>query len=274
MRKMVLLALSLLFVFAAVFSANCAAQETISITGSTSILPLTQHVAEAYMQRHPEVRISVAGRGTCVGIRAIIDGTADIAGVSRRLSKKELKLCDQRGVQPVLLLVAQGCVVPVVDPANPVSGLTTAQLKDAYIGKISSWQALGGPPKPITVLNRDSNSGTFGIFRLLVLNGARVRRDALMLASNGAMDQAVTGTPLARGYVGLGYLGPQLKTLAVDGVTASADSVRNGSYPLSRPLYLVTPGQPKGAVKRFLDFVRGPKGREIAQMEGFVPAAQ
>jgi len=271
MRKIIFLALCFLLFAALLPSADCASQETISIAGSTSILPFSQHAAEAYMQRHPEVRISVAGRGSSVGIRAIIDGTADIAGVSRQLRKKEFDLCAQRGVRPVLHLVALGCVVPVVDPANPISGLSVAQLKDVYTGKISSWQELGGPTKPIAVLNRDSNSGSFGIFRLMVLEGARVRRDALMLASNGAMVQAVIGNPLALGYVGMGYLGPQIKALAVDGIPASAASVRSGKYPLSRPLFLITRGQPQGALKRFLDFVQGPLGREIAVEEGFVP---
>ena len=252
-------------------SQPAAGLETIVIAGSTSLLPFTQHAAEAYMKRFPEVRISVAGRGSSVGVRAIIDGTADIAGISRGLRKKELALCAQRGVKPVTHLVALGCVVPVVDRSNPVSGLGVAQIREVYTGKISSWRELGGPDKPIAVMNRDSNSGTFGMFRLLVLDQARVRSDALMLASNGAMVQAVSGNPLALGYVGLGYLGPQLKALAVDGIPVSMATVRNGTYPLARPLYLITKGQPMGAVKRFLDFVRGPEGQMIAQQEGLVP---
>jgi phosphate transport system substrate-binding protein len=245
--------------------------DTIAIAGSTSLLPLTQHAAEAYMKRHPEVRISVAGRGSGVGIRGIIDSTADIAGVSRELSKKELKLCAQRGVKPVTHQVAVGCVVPVVDKSNPISSLSLAQLKDVFTGEIKSWQELGGPAKPIAVMNRDSNSGTFVMFRLMVLDQARVRPDALMLASNGAMVQAVSGNPLALGYVGLGYLGSELKALAVDGITVSMANVRNGTYPLSRPLYLITKGEPKGAVKDFLEFVLSPEGQMIAQEEGFVP---
>jgi phosphate transport system substrate-binding protein len=253
---------------------QAAALDTIVIAGSTSLLPFSQHVAEIYMKRHPDVRISVAGRGSRVGIRAIIDGTADIAGVSRQLSKNELKLCETRGVQPVSHLVALGCVVPVVDAANPLKGLSVAQLKDIYTGKINAWQELGGPAGPIAVMNRDSNSGTFGIFRLLVLGKARVRRDALMLASNGAMVQAVTGNPLALGYVGLGYLSPGIKALAVGGVTANLTTIRNRTYPLSRPLYLVTSGQPMGEIKRFIDFAMGPEGREIARQQGLVPIEQ
>ncbi len=270
MRKIICLALCLLLWPIALPSAIWAAQTSVSIVGSTSLLPFTQHAAEAYMQRHPEVRISVAGRGSGVGIRGIIDGTADIAGVSRELSKKELALCAQRGVRPVIHLVALGCVVPVVDKSNPISGLSVAQLKSVYTGKTSSWQGLGGPAGPIAVLNRDSNSGTFVMFRLLVLDQARVRRDALMLASNGAMVQGLIGNPLALGYVGLGYLGPQLKALAVDGIPVSVATVRNGTYPLSRPLYLLTRDQPQGAVKDFLDFVQSPQGQMIAQREGLV----
>jgi phosphate transport system substrate-binding protein len=271
MRKMISLAYVLLLISALLPYADASAQETISIAGSTSILPFTQHAAEVYMERHPEVRISVAGRGSSVGIRGIIDNTADIADVSRELSKKELKLCAQRGIKPVTHQVALGCVVPVVDKSNPISGLSLAQLKDIFTGKIDSWQALGGPAKPIAVMNRDSNSGTFVMFRLMVLDQARVRPDALMLASNGAMVQAVSGNPLALGYVGLGYLGPELKALAVDGIPVSMANVRNGTYPLSRPLYLITRGEPKGALRDFLEFVLGPEGQMIAQEEGLVP---
>jgi phosphate transport system substrate-binding protein len=267
----VLLLLILSSFFSTALGHPARAAETISIAGSTSLLPFTQHAAEAYMKRHPEVRISVAGRGSGVGIRGIIDCTADIAGVSRQMGKKELSLCEQRGVKPVTHKVALGCVVPVVDKSNQISGLSVAQLKYIYTGKISSWQALGGPAKPIAVMNRDSNSGTFVMFRLMVLDGARVRRDALMLASNGAMVQAVSGNQLALGYVGLGYIGPGLKPLSVNGIPISVANVRNGTYPLSRPLYLITRGAPKGAVKDFLEFVLGPEGQMIAQKEGLVP---
>lgn len=274
MRKMIYFALCLLLWPAALPSAIWAAQVSVAIAGSTSLLPFSQHAAEAYMQRHPEVRVSVAGRGSRVGIRAIIDGTADIAGISRQLSKRELELCEKRGVQPVSHLVALGCVVPVVDAANPITGVSVAQLKDVYLGKINSWQKLGGPARPIAVMNRDSNSGTFGMLRLLVLDQARVRRDALMLASNGAMVQAVTGNPLALGYVGMGYLSPKIKALTVNGIAASTATVRNQTYPLARPLYLITRGPPLGEIKRFLVFMKSPEGRHIAQQEGLVPPSQ
>ncbi|KMY68684.1 hypothetical protein AAU61_03435 [Desulfocarbo indianensis] len=248
-----------------------AGQESISLVGSTSLLPLSQHLAEAYMLRHPQVRVSVAGRGSGVGVRAIIDGTADIAGVSRELSAREIDLCEKRGVKPVAHLAALGCVVPVVDRANPVAGLSREQLKDVYAGKINSWRALGGPARPIAVMNRDTNSGSMVLFRLLVMGGGRVRRDALMLASNGAMVQAVAGNPLALGYVGLGYLEPRLKPLAINGVAASLATVRSGAYPLSRHLYLLTGGRPQGRVKEFLDFMAGPQGQEIVRRQGLIP---
>jgi len=246
-------------------------RESISVAGSTSLLPLSQHLAEAYMLRHPEVRVSVAGRGSGVGVRAIIDGTADVAGVSRELSAREIDFCGKRGVKPVAHLAALGCVVPVVDRANPAASLSLEQLKEVYAGKINSWRALGGQARPIAVMNRDTNSGSLVLFRLLVMGGDRVRPDALMLASNGAMAQAVAGNPLALGYVGLGYLEPRLKPLAINGVSASLATVRSGAYPLSRRLYMLTRGRPQGRVKEFLDFMAGPEGQEIVKRQGLIP---
>ncbi len=244
---------------------------TITITGSTTVLPIAQKAAEVYMSRHPQVRISVAGTGSGDGIKSLLDGTASIADASRDMKKKEKDLARKRGVNPVRHTVALDCIVPVVNPANPVKNLTMAQLRDIYTGKLRNWKQVGGWDKPIVVISRDSSSGTFEVWNHKVLKKARVRPDAQLQASNGAVAQAVAGNRYAIGYVGIGYLNPKLKALTVNGIKASLASARDRSYPVARALYMFTRGEPTGVVKDFLDFVKGPEGQKIVAAEGFVP---
>lgn len=247
------------------------AQERVSITGSTTVLPIAQKAAEEFMKKHPEVKISVAGSGSGDGIKAIIDGTADIGNSSRDMKQKELEAAKAKGATVVRHVVAYDCIVPVVHPANKVSDLTLEQLKGIYTGKIKRWKEVGGEDKPIVVISRDSSSGTFEVWNHKVLKDERVRPDAQLQASNGAVAQAVAGNKYAIGYVGIGYLNPKLKPLRVGGKEANASTARDGSYPISRELYMFTRGEPQGPVKAYLDFVKGPAGQQIAKQEGFVP---
>jgi phosphate transport system substrate-binding protein len=246
------------------------AAEKLTITGSTTVLPIAQKAAEDYMKRNPDVQISVAGTGSGDGIKAIIDGTADIGDSSRDMKDEEIELAKFKGVTPVKHVVAMDCIVPVVHLSNPVDNLTLEQLKAIYTGKIKNWEELGGPKKTIVVVSRDSSSGTFEVWNKMVLNEERVRPDAQLQASNGAVAQTVAGNKYAVGYVGLGYLNPRLKAVKVDGVMASPETAKDGSYPVARELYMFTSGEPNGALKGFLNFVKGPEGAKIVGEEGFV----
>lgn len=248
-----------------------AAAGQITMTGSTTVLPIAQKAAEEYMKKHPDVNISVAGTGSGDGIKSIIDGTADIGDASRDMKDKEVDLAKSKGVTPVRHVVALDCIVPVVHPSNPVGELSLEQLKAIYTGKIRNWKEVSGPNKTLVVVSRDSSSGTFEVWNHKVLKKARVRPDAQLQASNGAVAQAVAGNKYAIGYVGIGYLNPKLKAVKVEGVTASAKTAMDGSYPVARQLYMFTNGEPTGEVKAFLDFVKGPEGQKIAEEVGFVP---
>ncbi|MCB2225507.1 MAG: PstS family phosphate ABC transporter substrate-binding protein [Desulfarculaceae bacterium] len=253
-------------------AAPAMAGETISITGSTTVLPIAQKAAEVYMKQNPGVRISVAGTGSGDGIKAVIDGTADIGDASRDMKKKEIALAKKKGHSPIKNVVALDCIVPVVNPANPVKDLSLAQLKDIYAGKVKNWKDVGGLDKTIVVISRDSSSGTFEVWNKKVLGKkTRVRPDAQLQASNGAVAQAVSGNKYAIGYVGIGYLNPKLKGLTVGGVMASPKTAMDKSYPIARQLFMFTGPNPKPEVKKFLAFVKGPEGQKIAKDEGFVP---
>lgn len=248
------------------------AADKITMTGSTTVLPIAQKAAEVYMSKHPDVSISVAGTGSGDGVKAIIDGSADIGNASRDMKDKEKKLAEEKGVTPVRHTVALDCIVPVVHPSNSVKDLTLEQLKDIYTGKVKSWKDVGGDDKPIVVISRDSSSGTFEVWNEKVLDKEKVRPDAQLQASNGAVAQSVAGNKYAIGYVGIGYLNPKLQAVTVNGVTADAKTAADGSYPVARALFMFTKGEPAGVVKDFLDFIKGPEGQKLAEAEGFVKA--
>lgn len=250
---------------------NLALAGHVVIKGSTTVLPIAQKAAEDFMKTDTSVNISVSGGGSGNGIKAILDGTADIGDSSRFIKDKEVKLAMGRGVLPVPHRVAMDCVVPVVHPTNPLAHISMDQLKDVYTGKITNWKELGGMDKPIVVISRDTSSGTYEVWHEKVLKKERVTPKALLQASNGAVAQAVATNKYAMGYVGIGYLNNDIRALTVDHVEASATTALNGTYPVSRPLFMFTNGWPKGDVMSFINFVAGPAGQKIVQEEGFVP---
>ena len=254
------------------FTANVVWAGNIVIKGSTTVLPIAQKVAEAYMKEHPDVKISISGGGSGNGIKALIDGSTDIADSSRFIKSKEVKLAIERGAYPVPFAVAYDCIVPVVHPSNPVTDISMEQLKDIYMGKVKNWKELGGPDKKIVVISRDTSSGTYEVWHNKVLKKERVFPGALLQASNGAIVQAVAKNKNAIGYIGLGYVERTVKTLTVNRVEGSEETTLNGTYPVSRALYMFTGGWPKGDTLNFLNYVMHPeKGQKLVREVGFVP---
>ena len=254
-----------------IFSVHAlAAKKAITIKGSTTVLPIAQACAEAFMNRHPDIDISVQGGGSGVGIASIIDGTCEIGDSSRPIKDKERIKAKAKGVQVYENIVAMDGIAVIVHPTNPVQELTREQIKAIYTGKISNWSEAGGKKGKIVVVSRDSASGTFEAFNHLALDGERVRPDSLLNASNNAVAMTVANTPGAIGYIGLGYLSPKVKSLKVDGVEPTKENVVNGSYVLARKLFMYTNGEPKGTVKQFIDFVLSDDGQKLVDKAGFV----
>ena len=136
----------------------------IVIKGSTTVLPIAQKVAEAYMKEHPDVKISISGGGSGNGIKALIDGSTDIADSSRFIKTKEVELAVKNGRYPVPFAVAYDCIIPVVHPSNTMKNITMQQLKEIYMGKTKNWKDVGGPDMPIVVISRDTSSGTYEVW--------------------------------------------------------------------------------------------------------------
>jgi phosphate transport system substrate-binding protein len=254
------------------FAGSPAEAGNIVIKGSTTVLPIAQKVSEAYMKQHPDVKISISGGGSGNGMKALIDGSTDIADSSRFIKDKEVKLAVENGVFPVAFAVAYDCIVPVVHPSNTVNDISMAQLKDIYMGKVKNWKEIGGPDRPVVVVSRDTSSGTYEVWHEKVLKKERVFPGALLQASNGAVVQAVAKNKNAVGYIGLGYMEKTVKALTVGGITGSEETTLNGTFPVSRPLYMFTPGWPKGDVLNFINFVIHPeKGQKYVSEAGYVP---
>ena len=270
LKKMVLSGLAVLMALNA-SSAFAQNEKSLRISGSTTVLPIAQKAAEDYMKVKPEMALSVSGTGSGDGLKAIVEGTIDIANSSRDLKDKEKTRAAEKNVTLLRHTVALDCVAVVINPANPVSNLTVAQLKGIYDGTYKNWKEVGGDDKPIVAINRDTSSGTFEVWLEKVMHGARVRPDAQVQASNGGVAQAVAGNKYAVGYVGLGYITSQIKPVLVEGVAPGVETVQAGQYPISRDLYMFTREGGSAAAEDFITFITSEEGQAMVRQEGFVP---
>ena len=271
LRKLNQIIISLTLISLLLFSANVvAAENNIVAKGSTTVLPISQACAEAFMDQNKDIDISVQGGGSGVGIASIIDGTCDIGNASRPIKEKEIKTAEEKGVDVFVNIVARDAIAVVLHPANDIDGLTLQQIKAIYTGEVSNWSEVGGPNQEIVVISRDSSSGTFEAFNELALDKEKVRPDALLQASNSAVATTVANTPGAIGYVGLGYVNEKIKAITVENVMPSKETVNSDTYPLARPLFMYTNGEPTGAVKEFMDFVMSEEGQKLVEENGYI----
>lgn len=257
-------------------------RETIENKGSDTLVNLALAWAEQYMKTHPEVRVSVTGGGSGTGIAAMINGTVSIANASREMKREEIAAAKANGIDPVELVVARDAIAVVVNPSNPVDRLTLQQISDIYAGKISNWNQLGGENRPIVLLSRESNSGTYVYFLENVIRYGNSRSkllfspDTLLMPSSEGISSEIRRNPNAIGYDGLGYVTPDQKVIAVGRddrgpfILPSPQTVNDGSYPVARPLYMYTAGQPKGQIKDYIDWIMD-GGQTLVSKLGFVP---
>ena len=254
-----------------VMSTGLVAAESLTVQGSSTVLPIAQKAAEVYMEKNSDVNISVRGGGSGNGIAALIDDATDIADASRFIKDKELKSAMDNGIYPVPHRVAMDGIAVVVHPSNSVEDLTLNDVKKIYTGEIKNWSELGGADKEIVVVSRDSSSGTFEVFGEIALDGEKVVKSALLQASNGAVAGTVAETEGAIGYVGLGYLSDNLKAVKINGVTPTNATVASGQFPIARPLFMFTDGWPEGLTAKFINFILSGEGQEIVLEQGYVP---
>ncbi|MBI3284388.1 MAG: phosphate ABC transporter substrate-binding protein [Burkholderiales bacterium] len=241
----------------------------LSLSGSTTMAPLMREVARRFHARHPEVAVEVSLGGSATGISDVRQGKSDIGMVSRILLDSER---DLRAIS----IVRDG-VALIVHKDNPVTALSDQQLRDIYLGKIGNWRQVGGRDAPIHVLAGSPDGGSaemIGQYLRLPFDQIRAER---RVAANADRLAAVVADPLAIIWISLGEAernargGMPVKLLSVGGVAASSKSIRDGNYPISRPLNLVTRDLPSGAARTFIEFCVSSQITEIALALGFVP---
>ena len=255
-----------------VFASGCISSgeepETITMSGSTTVLPVAQTVAEIYMDEHSSADIQISGGGSGVGVTAAKEGTADIGMLSRALKDSE-----KTGSNLSEYIIGRDGIALIAYPANPVSDLTLEQIKDIYQGKITNWKEVGGADMEIVLIGRDSASGTREFFTEYVLNKEDAAKTMQEYSSNGAVQTAVSQTPGAIGYVSLEYVDESVKAFSIAGVKATVENVINGTYKINRPLLLITNGEPTGLAKAFIEYILSDAGQQLIADNGFVPVA-
>ncbi|EGR4061996.1 phosphate ABC transporter substrate-binding protein [Vibrio cholerae] len=249
------------------------AKETISAVGSSSVTPLMEVFSETYAKMNPEVFIEVQGPGSSAGIKAAKNGSADIGMSSRNLkdSEKEATLVEEA--------IALDGIAVVVHPSNAVKGLTAEQVSEIYKGEITNWKQVGGEDKPIVAITRDTASGTRGAFEDIMelkkkvadKEVSAISQRAQVANGNGALKTMVASNPYAIGYISLGTVDTSVHALAVNGVEASVDNVKNGTYKVSRPfLVLYKQDKPSAEAKKFLDWMLSAEAQKIVADKGYI----
>jgi phosphate transport system substrate-binding protein len=253
--------------------------------GSDTLVNLALAWAEAYAKVNPSISISVSGGGSGVGLAALIENTTDIANASRAIKPEEVQSAEANGVTPVEFVVARDAIGVIVNPSNPIDRLTLQQVSDIFSGKYNNWKELGGEDRPIVRVSREVTSGTHVYFLESVIqlgdpnNKTIFAADTLLLPSSEGIMSEVGQNPNAIGYDGLGYITPDVKKirLAKDPggpfIEPTVETALDGTYPISRDLYMYTNGDPTGAIKAYLGWILSPDGQKIVSELGFVPVA-
>jgi phosphate transport system substrate-binding protein len=261
------------------------AETIIRSKGSDTLLPIISRWATRYQGETPAVGVEASGGGSGNGIAALINGHVDIAATSRPLRQHEIKQAVKRaGHQPMLHPVGMDALSIVVHPNNPLHGLSLKQLANIYMrdGEIARWSDLGVQVEgcagqEILRIGRKNNSGSYFQFREGVMErGQHFHGQLERATSSEVVVQRVANAPCAIGYVGMGFVTSAVKTLCVSKekgacIPPTAAHTLEKRYPLARHLYLVTLGEPKEAVKKYLNWILGPVGQEILQKAGFIP---
>ncbi|HOD16499.1 MAG TPA: phosphate ABC transporter substrate-binding protein [Spirochaetota bacterium] len=241
------------------------------VKGSTTVLPITQKAAEAF-KKSGGASVFVEGSGSGNGIKALIDGSCDIANSSREMKKEEKEAAAKKGIKLREIVVAYDMIVPIVHESNVVSNLVIDQLKAIYDGSITRWKDLGGRDEEVVVISRDTSSGTYEVWEEKVMKKTDVTQRALLQASNGAIITTVAGNPKAIGYIGFGYINDSVKGLTVNGVAATIENGKSGKFPISRKLFMyVNDGTLSDNAQKFIDFLLGAEGQDLVKEAGFIP---
>jgi phosphate transport system substrate-binding protein len=264
-----IIALLGILLFAGCTNTNEAGQKTtLTVSGSTTVQPIAAKAAEKYMEGKSNVAVSVQGGGSGTGIKMVAEGSADIGTSSRELTSEEIAANPDLKAYEI---AADGIAV-IVHPSNSLTDLTKEQIKDIFSGKVTNYKEVGGPDKKIVTIIRETGSGTRSSFEEMIMDKGKTSNSegAEQLGSNGAVKASVLSNPNAIGYIGEGFVDSSVKALKIDGVAPSKETIKAGTYPVSRKLYMITKGEATGKTKDYIDYILSDAGQSIVEEEGFV----
>ena len=249
-----------------------AADQKMTLTGSSTIAPLALEIAKAFEKKNPGVRVDVQSGGSSRGVADARQGTADIGMVSRALNPDEKDL--------TFFTIAKDGICVILNKKNMVKELTDAQVISIYKGEIKNWKEVGGKDAPITVVNKAEGRSTLELFlHYYKLKNSEIKA-SVVVGDNEQGIKTVAGNPNSIGYVSIGTAefnetsGTPIKLLSNNGIQANTENVKNGKFPLSRVLNLVTKGETTGLKKKFIEFAQSAEVNELVKQQYFVPATK
>jgi phosphate transport system substrate-binding protein len=257
------------------------AQTKITVKGSDTMVILAQKWAETYMAKNSDVSIQVTGGGTGTGVAALQNNTTDLCNASRAMKDAEVFECVKSfKAKPNEHKVALDGLAVYVSSSNPVKELTLAQIEAIFTGKITNWKDVGGNDGVISLYSRENSSGTYEFFKEHVLKKKDFAANAQTMPGTAAVLQAVAKDVRGIGYGGAAY-GAGAKHLFVkkddgsEGIQPTETTVQNGSYPISRTLFIYTnPNNEKGAITDYLTWVKSEQGQKVVMDVGYFPLSK
>lgn len=278
-KKMIKKALALSLVLALGITAltGCGggqSAEKVVVAGSTSVQPLSEELAAAFMDANGDITVEIQGGGSGQAAVSLADGIADIGALSREVKDEEKNTIVKEYV------IAKDGVAVIVNPDVNVKNLSLEQIKGIFTGEITNWKEVGGKDQAITVVSREEGSGTRGAFteltKVMEKDSAgnevdSTSKNAIIQPSTGAVLQAVGSTPGAIGYVSMEALNDTVTAVKVDGVSISKETVLDGTYAISRPFIYAVAGEVSEAAQAFIDFVMSAEGQALIEENGFIP---
>jgi phosphate transport system substrate-binding protein len=245
--------------------------QKIVVTGSSTVAPLMSEIGKRFEETHPGVRVDVQTGGSSRGVNDARQGLNDIGMASRAANDDEKDM--------TFVPIALDGIAMIVHTSNPVRALSADQVRAIYLDEISNWSQLGGPDLAITVVNKSEGRSTLELFlKYFKLEAPAIKADVIV-GDNAQDIKSVATDPSAVGYVSVGTAefetkrGTTLKALPLDGVEPTIESVRAGTFPLARPLNLVTAKPAEGLTKELIEFAASPQVRDLVEGQFFVPLA-
>lgn len=246
-------------------------KKKICVAGSTTILPFMKRVSEHYAEQG-DLDLQVSSGGSLTGINSLISGQCDIAMCSSPIPDRLRADARSKGIHIKGFPFAYDMIVPIVHPSNPITNLSTDQLRKIFTGAIESWSGVGGISAPIEVVTRSASSGTAAVWKKVILASSEPKKGCFVENSNSGVLAYVAEHPNAIGYVSFAILNHEVKTLSINGIQPTVKNAKQNKYPILRKLHLyVNEDKFPYEIKSLVVFVLSAQGQELVSRCNFIP---